>query len=64
MTQMAELTMQLMPGGRQTKYTPERVQQIRNLVERGKSLVEIAELVGVTDLLPCFWTDHCWKIPV
>jgi hypothetical protein len=49
MTQIAELTTQLMPGGRQTKkYTPERVQQIRNLVERGKSLEEIAELVGVT----------------
>src|SRR5262245_33884361 len=20
--------------------------------------------VDPTDLLPCFWTDHCWKIPV
>jgi hypothetical protein len=48
MTQMAEATTQLMPRGRQTKFTPERVQQIRNLVERGKSLEEIAELVGAT----------------
>jgi hypothetical protein len=48
MTQMAELTTQPMPRGRQTKFTPERLQQIRNLVERGKSLEEIAELVGTT----------------
>jgi hypothetical protein len=34
--------------GRQTKFTPERMTQIRNLVERGKSREEIAELVGVT----------------
>jgi hypothetical protein len=33
---------------RQTKFTPERIQQIVNLVERGKSREEIAELVGVT----------------
>jgi hypothetical protein len=32
--------------GRQS--TPERLQQIRNLVERGKSREEIAELIGVT----------------
>src|SRR5215831_7206481 len=32
--------------GRQ--FTPERLQQIRNLVERGKSREEIAELIGVT----------------
>jgi transposase-like protein len=36
------------PKGRQTKFTPERRQQIVNLVERGKSREEIAELVGVT----------------
>src|SRR5215475_8178239 len=34
--------------GRQIKFTPERLQQIRNLVERGKSREEIAELIGVT----------------
>src|SRR5262245_36182192 len=34
--------------GRQLKFTPERVQQIKNLVERGKSREEIAELIGVT----------------
>jgi hypothetical protein len=33
---------------RQSKFTPERIQQITNLVERGKSRDEIAELVGVT----------------
>src|SRR5262249_5213544 len=34
------------PRGRQ--FPPERLQQIRNLVERGKSPEEIAELIGVT----------------
>ena len=34
--------------GRQIKFTPERLQQIRNLVERGKSREEIAELIGAT----------------
>ncbi len=33
---------------RQSKFTPEKIQQIINLVERGKSRDEIAELVGVT----------------
>jgi len=32
----------------QTKFTPERIQQISNLVERGKSPDEIASIVGVT----------------
>src|SRR5580765_7412298 len=36
------------PKARQTKFTPERLNQIVNLVERGKSREEIAELVGVT----------------
>ena len=36
------------PRGRQTRFTPERIRQIVNLVERGKSREEIAELVGVT----------------
>ena len=34
--------------GRQIKFTPERLQQIRNLVERGRSREEIAELIGAT----------------
>ena len=34
--------------GRRIKFTPERLQQIRNLVERGKSREEIAELIGAT----------------
>ena len=33
---------------RRIKFTPERIQQIRNLVEQGKSREEIAELIGVT----------------
>ena len=36
------------PNGRGTKFTPEKIQQIMNLVEREKSREEIAELVGVT----------------
>jgi transposase-like protein len=35
-------------GARQTKFTPEKIRQIINLVERGKSREEIAEVVGVT----------------
>ena len=34
--------------GRQVKFTPERIEQIKNLVERGKRREEIAELIGVT----------------
>jgi hypothetical protein len=48
MTQTAELATQLPTRGRPIKFTPERVQQIRNLVERGKSREEIADLIGVT----------------
>ena len=33
---------------RPVKFTPERIQQIKNLVERSKSREEIAELIGVT----------------
>src|SRR6476646_8764552 len=36
------------PRGRQTKFTPERLSQIVNFVEHGKSREEIAQLVGVT----------------
>ena len=34
--------------GKPTKFTPERLQQIINLVERGKSRDEIADTLGVT----------------
>jgi Helix-turn-helix domain of resolvase len=34
--------------GRTVKYTPERVEQIKNLVERGTSREQIAEIIGVT----------------
>jgi len=33
---------------RPRRFTPERIQQIKNLVARGKSREEIAELIGVT----------------
>jgi len=46
--QTEELATQLPTRGRRIKFTPERFQQIRNLVERGKSREEIAELIGVT----------------
>jgi hypothetical protein len=48
MMQTEELTTQLPTRGRHIKFTPERLRQIRNLVERGKSREEIAELIGVT----------------
>jgi hypothetical protein len=48
MTEVARVYPQLRTPGRETKFTPERLQQIRNLVERGKSREEIAELIGVT----------------
>lgn len=34
--------------GRTTKFTPERIQRIRHLVERGMSREAIAEIIGVT----------------
>ena len=40
MLQTEELATQLSTRGRQIKFTPERLQQIRNLVERGKSREE------------------------
>jgi hypothetical protein len=48
MMQTEGLTTQLPTRGRKIKFTPERLQQVRNLVERGKSREEIAELIGVT----------------
>src|SRR5262245_394252 len=41
-------TAQLPTRGRKIKFTPERIQQIKNLVERGKSRDEIDEMIGVT----------------
>ena len=35
-------------NGRPTKFTPERLQQIKKLVERGLSREQIAETIGVT----------------
>ena len=35
-------------NGRPIKFTPERFQRIRNLVERGMSREQIAETIGVT----------------
>ena len=46
--QTEELAKQLPSYGRRIKFTPEIIQQIRNLVEQGKSREEIAELIGVT----------------
>ena len=48
MTQIAEFGTPPLTRGRQIKFTPERIQQIKNLVERGKSREDIAELIGVT----------------
>ena len=48
MMQTEELATEPPTRGRQIKFTPERLEQIRNLVERGKSREEIAELIGVT----------------
>jgi hypothetical protein len=39
---------QVPPRGRPMKFTQEKIQQIRNLVERGKCREEIAELIEVT----------------
>ena len=49
MMQTEEFAAQLTNSrGRRIKFTPERLQQIRNLVERGRSREEIAELIGAT----------------
>ena len=45
---LAKSNSQVPPRGRPMKFTPERIQQIRNLVERGKIREEIAELIEVT----------------
>jgi hypothetical protein len=43
-----EESSRLTTRGRSIKFTPERIQQIKNLVERGKSREEIADILGVT----------------
>jgi hypothetical protein len=48
MSEIVHLAPRPLARGRQTKFTPEKIRQINNLVERGKSREEIAELVGVT----------------
>ena len=48
MTHTGELTTRLPVPFRRRKFTPETIEQIRNLVERGKRREEIAELIGVT----------------
>ena len=48
MDQVVELVAPPLRRGGQTRFTPERIQQISNLVERGRSREEIAELIGVT----------------
>ena len=45
--QIAEFGTPALPRGRQIKFTPEKIQQIKNLVERGRCRDEIAELIGV-----------------
>ena len=45
---LAKFSSQVPPRGRPMKFTQEKIQQIRNLVERGKSREEIAELIEVT----------------
>ena len=46
---LAKLSPQVMTSrGRPTKFTPERLQQIRNLVERGENREQIAEILDVT----------------
>jgi hypothetical protein len=45
MTQIAEFGT---PAPGRIRFTPERIQQIKNLVERGTSREEIADLIGMT----------------
>ena len=48
MTTALQLEPRPLQRGRPPQFTPERIQQICNLVERGKSRDEIAEIIGVT----------------
>jgi hypothetical protein len=53
MTQIAELGTPTARRWRQVKFTPERIQQIRNLLERGKSREEIAETFPEPSCFEC-----------
>ena len=60
MMQTEEFATQLTNSrGRQIKFTPERLQQIRNLVERGKSREEIAEFNRRDRWVPA---SHLFKV--
>jgi hypothetical protein len=48
MTQIAEFSTPTPSRAREIRFTPERIQQIKNLVESGKSREEIAALIGTT----------------
>jgi hypothetical protein len=56
-----QLAPQALSRGRPTKFVPERLQQISNLVERGKSRDEIAEVIGVTTDT---WQVACSKLGI
>ena len=43
-----EITTTTTGRGRTMKFTPERIEQIKNLVERGMRREEIATIIGVT----------------
>jgi hypothetical protein len=45
---LIKFSSQPLTRGKPRKFTPERLQQIRNLVERGRSREEIAEILKVT----------------
>lgn len=47
MTFIADIASSPHPG-RPKKFTPERIDQIRNLLERGRSREEIADIIGCT----------------
>jgi hypothetical protein len=48
MFEAIQLELQALGRGRPIKFTPERMQQISNLVDRGKSPDQIAEVIGIT----------------
>jgi len=48
MSEVTVLTTQPLAHRRQTKFTPANIRQIINLLERGKTKEEIAEIIGVT----------------
>src|SRR5262245_50706025 len=48
MSEMASLPTPIFTHRRQSKFTPTTIRQITNLLERGRSKEEIAEIIGVT----------------